>query len=110
MVVHEILDIAEDLLVALVRVVCDRLEAFAGFLRDDGGLGVEDKGDCQQALVVLSECSWARMNVRRTLIHSIWQGQSALVWFRGQDVPVDRDDESRYGSARGDGGGRGRLP
>lgn len=54
MVDDEVFDIAHDLCIALVGVGSDCLQALAVFLVDRSGLGMQDKGDRQQALGSLS--------------------------------------------------------
>jgi hypothetical protein len=50
MIEHQILYIAHNLCVAQVGVGGDRFQAFAMFLVDGGGLGMQNKGDSQETL------------------------------------------------------------
>lgn len=58
-IVDQILDITHNLCIALVCVCGDTLEPLAMFLVDHRRLGMQHKGNCQQALELLSSGSRA---------------------------------------------------
>lgn len=70
MIDDEVFYVAHDLCIALVGVGRDGLQALAVLLVDRGGLGMQDKGDRQQALRCLVAVPQNKIP-RRTLIHSI---------------------------------------
>lgn len=57
MIDDQVFHIAHDLNIALVGISGDGLESLAVFLVDGGGLGMQDKGNCQQALRLLSSAT-----------------------------------------------------
>jgi hypothetical protein len=85
MVGDEMLDIAQDLRIALMRVGRDGDERLAVFLIDGRGLRVQHKGDGQKALAARSAAVARRDRTQpNTLIHSIWTGQQSLIILEGR--------------------------
>lgn len=102
MIKNQIFDIAHNLRIALMSISCNGVEPLVGLLKDGRGLGMQHKGDCEETLCRSFEhrIIQQRDGTKPTLIHSIYirfvvsNPSAEILRTTGQDIPIDRGDES----------------